>query len=162
MRIYSSTVAMAWCQIHSNSASAGEALAVDGDAATVTLECSTVSGSVEGTVLQQCTLPQPPAQPPPLPPAVSCGPSTTLNAATSQCEIACPDGSEGRRMGDDMAAGPLPPSAPLHKTLLDRVQLLLDHAKLVTLQMTKDQLEGLAVTMDALLDQPHFGRPTFV
>ena len=65
MRIYSSTVAMAWCQIHSNSASAGEALAVDGDAATVTLECSTVSGSVEGTVLQQCTLPQPPASSPP-------------------------------------------------------------------------------------------------
>ena len=113
-----------------------------------------MSGSIEGTVLQQCTLPQPPAQPPPLPPAVSCGPSTTLNAATSQCEIACPDSSDSRRMGEDTAAGPLPLSASLEHTLYDRTQLLLDHAQL----LTQDQLQDLVGT---LLKRLHFGRPTF-
>jgi hypothetical protein len=47
--------------------------------------------------------PQPPpglpAAPPPSP--LSCGPGTSVNAATNQCEITC-DGSSGRRMADEI------------------------------------------------------------
>jgi len=160
--VYSGTVSMVWCQIYSNTASTGETLLVSAGS-TVTMDCCTVSGSIQGTALQQCTLPLPlpPAPPPASPPPISCGPSTTLNAANGQCEIACADGSNGRRMVENTAAEPLPLSASLHQTLLARVQLQLDRAQLLTRQMTKDELEDVASTIDALLDTPHFGRPTF-
>ena len=61
---YVGTVTMVWCQIHSNSAPRGEALVIgDRPTVSVTMECCSVSGSVDGNALQQCTLPQPPSPP---------------------------------------------------------------------------------------------------
>ena len=54
----------------------------------------------------------PPSLPPPLPPPpLSCGPGTSVNAATNQCEIPCDD--SGRRMADEISdeLSDEPPSA---------------------------------------------------
>ena len=40
--------------------------------------------------------------PPPLLPPLSCGPGTSVNAATNQCEIPC-GGTSGRRMADEIS-----------------------------------------------------------